>query len=246
MREQTPRLGLTAWIINTSEEEWDAELERAQAAGAELIELRLAYPPGNGALRGRQLRRIKHHLRTDLIVHAPATWESLITLHTGLREASLKELQETLQVAAELGAEGLILTGGPLHFPVEREPLKDSLQAALEELLPQAQEQGIKLILRNRADGYPAEAAELEAALIPGVEAGLDLGELPAANWITALEGLLARLAVLRLPARHATEAELLAYLRGTGFAGDITLYDAPGKPLDEALSALRTALRKT
>jgi|GEM_PF-3497764 len=249
-RQGRPSIGLTAYIFGLDEALWDEGFRLAREAEAEHLELWLAYPLGNGALRERQLRRLRHHLKgLGLLVHLPTAWESLITPHKELRELSLEEARSTMAVAAKLGARWVILTGGRAFYPRELcgVDFEATFRMSVEELLPYAEELGLSLAVENLARGYPASGRELKGLAEMGLGLSLDLaqlqegGEEPLAVLDLVLERLINLRIQLDLPRERRTA--VFDYLRGGGFTGYLTLAVSPGKPPGDMWERLREEL---
>lgn len=221
-----PSLGVSIFIVGEDERLWDEEARQARATGAEHLVLYLEYPPGNGRLRERQIRRLRNAIRwAKLLVQAPTSWPSLITPHEELLRLSLQELKETLFVAANLGAALVILHGGSNPFPYHRQ-LHDAgarFSEGVRELLPLAREIGLALAVENLARGYPATAEELEEALALGLKLSLALDQASEGG-----QDLLALLERFSARAVHVAvgpqEEALVAPLRESGFTGFLTL----------------------
>lgn len=239
-----PSFGLTAYIFGLDETIWDEGFRLAKEAEAEHLELWLAYPLGNGALRERQIRRLGYHLKGfELLVHLPTAWESLITPHERLRELSLEEARSTMAIAAKLGARWVILTGGRTFYPRElcEVDFEGAFKMSIGELLPYAQELGLSLAVENLAQGYPTSGEELRKLAELGLGLSLDLAQLQESGEVGGddplftglLDLVLERLINLRiqldLPKERRTA--VFDYLRGGGFAGYLTLAVPPGGP---------------
>jgi len=168
-----PNLGTTIFLAGRDEKLWDEEAHRAREAGAEHLEILLEYPPGNGELRERQVRRLRNLVKgIKVVVHAPVSWISLITPHERLWQLSLQEVQDTMAVAAKLGAGLFTIGGGLLPFPRFRrgQDAYERFKEAVDRLLPRARELGLVLAVENLPSGYPATGEELEEALALGLK----------------------------------------------------------------------------
>lgn len=247
-----PSLGAKIYIVSQDESSWDEEARSAREAGAEHIIIYLEYPPGNGRLRERQLRRLRNLLKgKKLLLETPSSWPLLITPHEGLFRLSLEELKETLKLAPALGAELCILHGGAAPFQVGAEAA-ERLREGLRELAPLARELGLTLAVENLARGYPAKAGELEEALAlaPGLKLSLDLaqartggaGEEP----VELLQRFAGRVIQVALGPREKFEL-FLPHLEGVGF---LTLdcppaLGGPSGPESERWGLLREGLAR-
>lgn len=234
--------------MGRDEELWDEEVHHARAAGVESLELCLEYPPGNGRLRERQIRRLRNLVKgVKVLVHAPVSWPSLITPHEGLHQLSLREIEDTLAIAAKLDAELFTVHGGSIPFPRFHRGLDadQRFKEGISELLPLARQLDQSLAIGNLALGYPSAAEELEEAL----DTGLKLSFSPD----QASEGGRAPLDLLRefhervaqVTLGPHTELEpLVDELRKTGFAGFLTLDFPLGSgrwsQVEEGLTRLR------
>lgn len=227
-----PSLGTTIFLAGRDEELWDAEALRARDLGVEHLEILLEYPPGNGELRERQVRRLRNLVKgVKVLVHAPISWLSLITPHERLWQLSLKEVQDTMAVATKLGAELITISGGPLPFPHLRRGRDacERFREAVEQLLPQARELGLVLAVENLAAGYPSTAEELEGALALGVKWSLNFEQAQEVG----LEplGLLRRFhrQAVRVALSPRTELEpLVDFMKEESFTGLLTLRSSP------------------
>lgn len=218
-----PSLGAKIFIVSQDESSWDEEAHSAREAGAEHIAIYLEYPPGNGRLRERQLRRLRNLLKgRRLLLEAPSSWPSLITPHEGLFRLSLEELKETLKVGPPLGAELCILHGGATTLRVGPEAA-ERLREGLHQLASLARELGLTLTVENLARGYPARAGELEEALalIPGLKLSLDLAQARAGGEepVELLQRFVGTGRVARVTLEPEEEiGPLLPYLEGVAF----------------------------
>lgn len=229
-----PSLGTTIFLTARDEELWDEEAHRARDLGAEHLEIFLEYPPGNGELRERQIRRLRNLIKgAKTLVHAPVSWLSLITPHEGLWQLSLKEVRDTLAVAAKLGAELVTMHGGLLPFPqfCRGQDAGERFKEAVERLLPHARELGLALAVENLAAGYPSTPEELEEALALALgvkwsfnaEQAQEVGQDPLA----LLKGFYRRAARVALGPQ--TELEpLVSFMKEAGFGGFLTLRFPP------------------
>lgn len=221
-----PSLGVSIFIVGEDEKLWDEEARQARAIGAEHLALYLEYPPGNGRLRERQIRRLKNATKgAELLVQAPSSWPSLITPHEELLRLSRQELKETLGVAAKLGAALVILHGESNPFPLLRD-LQDAdarFSEGVRELLPLARQLGLALAIENPARGYPATPEELERALALGLKLSLALDQARAGGpaQLALWERFAARSARVVLGPQQEPE---VAPLREAGFTGFLTL----------------------
>jgi hypothetical protein len=229
---ERPSLGVSIFIAGEDEKLWDEEARRARATGAEHLALYLEYPPGNGSLRERQIRRLRNSTKgAKLLVQAPASWPSLITPNEQLFRLSLQELKETLFVAAKLGAELFILHGGPNPFKALRQ-LHDAgarFAEGARELLSLAREIGLALAVENLDRGYPSTVEELEGALALGLKLSLAIDQASESGQVPLdlLKRFSGRSARVALGPREEPEP-LAAHLRGSGFRGFLTLSFPP------------------
>jgi len=243
-----PSLGVTIFLAGRDEELWDEEARRAREAGAEHFEVFLEYPPGNGELRERQIRRLRNLIKgVKTLVHAPVSWSSLITPHEGLWQLSLKEVRDTLAVAAKLGAELFTIHGGPLPFPRFRRggDAQERFKEAVERLLPRARELALILAVENLSTGYPVTAEELEEALALGLSGSFSVDQAREGGQdpLELLKRLYEQVAQIALGPRAELEP-LVGYLKEAGFAGFLTLSFPPDPQRWARVRALLVELR--
>ncbi|MCR4404525.1 MAG: sugar phosphate isomerase/epimerase [Candidatus Acetothermia bacterium] len=243
---ERPSFGTSIFIAGEEEQLWDEEVHQARAAGAEHLAVHLEYPPGNGRLRERQIRRLRNAAKgTKLLVEAPSSWPSLVTPHEGLLRLSLQELTDSLSVAAKLGAALFILRGGPNPFPHLRE-LGDGVARFAEgvrELLARSRQFGLPLAVENLARGFPSTAEELEGALALGLKLSLALDELGGSG--EEVNALLKRFSARAVRvALGPLTSPLAAEVRDCRFAGFLTLEFPPNPArwgeVQESLRSLR------
>jgi sugar phosphate isomerase/epimerase len=245
-----PNLGITIFLVGRDEELWDEEAHRAREAGAEHLEVFLEYPPGNGELRERQVRRLRNLVKgVKVLVHAPVSWTSLITPHERLWQLSLQEVKETLLVAGKLNSQLVTIHGGPLPFPSFRhgQDACERFKGAVDELLSLARELSLPLAVENLAAGYPSAPEELEEAMAAGlrwsfnVDQAREGGQDPL-DWLKRFYGRMVRVTL----GPQAEPESLVNYLREESFEGFLTLSFPPDRGrwarVRESLVALREA----
>lgn len=243
-------LGTTIFIVGRDEELWDEQVHRARAAGAQHLKIFLEYPPGNGELRQRQIRRLQNlvkGLRT--LVHVPVSWPSLITPHERLYRLSLQEIKDTLTVAVKLSAELVTFLGGPIPFSQFRhgQDASQRFKQGVGELLPLAHELGQPLAIENLAAGYPSSPEELEEALAAGLKLSLNVDQVSKGGRdpLDLLKEFRERVAEVVIGSPADWEL-LVGYLKGASFAGFLTLNVPPGperwSQVQELLIKLRGA----
>jgi sugar phosphate isomerase/epimerase len=243
-----PIIGATIFIVGRDEEIWEEEAQRARAAGAESLELCLEYPPGNGKLRERQIRRLRNLVKgVKVLVHAPSSWPSLITPHEQLYDLSLQEIEDTLTIAAKLGAELFTLHGGAIPFPRFHRGLDadQRFKEGVSQILPLTRELHQSLAVGNLVSGYPSTPKELEAALTTGLKLSFspdqasESGQAP----LDLLREFHERVVQVTL-GPHTELEPLVDQLRKAGFAGYLTLDSPPDSgrwsQLEEGLTGLR------
>lgn len=240
---------MTVFIVGEDEGLWDEEVHAARAAGAEHLMLHLEYPPGNGELRERQIRRLRNAIKgIKPILRAPRSWPSLVTPNEELRRLSLQELEATLTVGAKLGADLLIFHGGPDHLLLRgSSDMEERFREGVQELLLLARRLGLELAVENLARGYPSREEELEGALALGLRLSLDLEEARMAGQEPRelVDHFAERLAGVAVSSEVEKEP-LIAHLKEGGFAGLLTV-DLPLDPdrwpiIKGALAGLRAA----
>lgn len=160
------------------------ELEEIAAMGFDYLELTMDPPQAHYSVIRRQrnsiLRALNSH-RMGLICHLP-TFVSTADLTDSIREASLSEMFKSLEVAAELGAQKVVLHPG--HIGGLGIYIKETAMAlvneSLEVIIGRAQTLGLRACLENMFPKCRAfvEPAEFEDILcrFPDLMLTLDTG----------------------------------------------------------------------
>lgn len=175
-----PGLNLWSWV------------ELAQELGLGGVELRadpgIAHPD---ELSSQDLRRLRALAQNGLwlSLHMPIHGVNLTWPVRAVAAASLGELVRTVDLAAEIGADVVVIHPGRLPaeyvpFPEWHERSLDLLRFALGVLLPRAARGGVKLALENLGNGRDrglVQTAEEHLAILrefPELGACFDLGHL--------------------------------------------------------------------
>ncbi|MCX7844528.1 MAG: sugar phosphate isomerase/epimerase [Candidatus Bipolaricaulota bacterium] len=184
------RLGLATFHV-PGRDLW-AWVELAQELGLGGVELRadpgIAHPDELSPADRRRLRALgENGLRLSL--HMPIHGVNLTWPVRAVAAASLRELVRSLDLAAEIGAEVMVIHPGRLPaeyvpFPEWHARSWDLLRFALGVLLPRAARLGVRLALENLGNGRDrglVQTAEEHAAVLaefPELWACFDLGHL--------------------------------------------------------------------
>ncbi|MBC7222171.1 sugar phosphate isomerase/epimerase [Candidatus Bipolaricaulota bacterium] len=167
-------------------------VELAQELALGGIELRadpgIAHPDDLSSSDRKKLREVgQSGLRLSL--HMPIHGVNLVWPVRAVAAASLGELLRTVELAAEIGADVVVIHPGRLPeeylpFPAWLERSRDLLRFSLSVLLPQAEKLGVKLALENLGNGRDrglVQNAQEHLAILsefPGLWACFDLGHL--------------------------------------------------------------------
>lgn len=180
--------------------------ELAQDLGLGALEIRadlgIAHPDELSSQDRLRLRALTKE-RMKISVHMPIHGVNLTWPVRSVAAASLREVLHTVELAAELGAEVVVLHPGTLpeeyvSFPKWIERSRDLLRFSLSLLLPHAGRAGVRLALENkhraRDLGLVSSAGEHRQILeeFPDLGACLDVGHLhtfghPVQDYIEAL-----------------------------------------------------------
>lgn len=236
-----PEMDLWSWV------------ELAQELGLGGVELRadpgIAHPDELSSSERQKLRDLRAN-GLKLSLHMPIHGVNLTWPVRSVAAASLGEVFSALELAAELGADVMVIHPGRvpeeyLSFPSWLERSRDLLRFALSLLLPRAEKLGVKIALENLGNGRDrgvVQTAEEHLALLsefPELWACFDLGHLHTlggspTDYIRALSSRLLHVhlhdncgdwdAHLPLGEGTAPWRETLAALAETGFSGRIIL----------------------
>jgi sugar phosphate isomerase/epimerase len=116
----------------------EAAIERCARLGFATLEVPTTppflWPAHFGPFERRQLRRRMRDAGVRLFSLNPTFLDlNLISLNPAIREASLAEAKETVRLAADLGAELVVLAPGRRH-PLIPSPLDDAEEVAVEQI----------------------------------------------------------------------------------------------------------------
>ncbi len=228
-------------------------MELAQELGLGGVELRadpgIAHPDELSPFDRQRLRKLSSD-GLKLSLHMPIHGVSLTWPVRSVAAASLGEVIRSLELAAEIGADVVIIHPGRLPeeylpFPKWLERSRDLLRFALGLLLPRAEKLQVKIALENLGNGRDrglVQTAEEHLAILsefPGLWACFDLGHLHTlggspGEYIRALSSRLIHVhlhdnlgdwdAHLPLGEGNAPWRETLATLEENRFSGRIIL----------------------
>ncbi len=176
--------------------QFSVEVDKIRESGILLLGIMVDYPNGP-AFSGKWLPTLKRCLKVadmDVVVHAPFSGMNLMSLSPAIREASVREIKSSIDIANELGAKIINIHAGKItRFTEQNELAKKALKEPLSELIDYASVSGIRLSVENVllkkgfSDNYPAviqdcedilsRFGELEFCLDVGhfVESGIDV-----------------------------------------------------------------------
>ena len=151
----------------------ESALQAIATAGYRLVEISTisphVYTRAAGVLERWALRRLLSSLGLQC-VSINAAEQNLISPHPALREAALKEYKATIEFAADLDVNIVVVAPGRLNplIPMPQNDAVALLRRQLERLLPRAKRSGIRLALETFPFGFMRTGEEVKA-LIDGL-----------------------------------------------------------------------------
>jgi sugar phosphate isomerase/epimerase len=148
----------------------EGALRGIAAAGYTLVEISTisphVYTPATGVLERWALRRILQSLKLRC-VSINAAEQNLISPHPALREVALKEYEATIEFAADLEVDIVVVGPGRLNalIPMPENDAIALLKRQLERLLPRAMQLGVRLALETFPFGFMRTGAEVKAVV---------------------------------------------------------------------------------
>ncbi|MPZ89478.1 MAG: deoxyribonuclease IV [Nitriliruptorales bacterium] len=131
-------------------------LGQAAARGAEVVQVFLSPPQSWKAPKPREDAAQLREADLPIYVHAPYIM-NVATTDNRVRHPSRQTLQRTLDAAAAIGSEGVIVHGG--HLPVDDDPVKglQNWRTTMERM-----ETEVPILIENTAGGDNAMARHLD------------------------------------------------------------------------------------
>ncbi len=148
----------------------EGALRAIAAAGYELVEISTTPPhihtPATGVLERWALRRVLRSLNLRC-VSVNAAEQNLISPNPALREVAFKEYEATIELAADLEVNVVVVGPGRLNalIPMPQEDAIALLKRQLERLLPIAKRLGVRLALETSPFGFMRTGAEVKAVV---------------------------------------------------------------------------------
>ncbi len=148
----------------------EGALRAIAAAGYELVEISTTpphvYTPATGMLERRALRRLLQSLSLRC-VSVNAAELNLISPNPALREVAFKEYEATIELAADLEVNIVVVSPGRLNplIPAPQEDAIALLKRQLERLLPIAKRLGVRLALETSPFGFMQTGGEVKAVV---------------------------------------------------------------------------------
>jgi sugar phosphate isomerase/epimerase len=148
----------------------EGALRSIAAAGYRLVEISTisphVYTPGTALLERWALRRLLQSVGLRC-VSVNAAEQNLISPHPGLRAVALQEYESTIEFAADLEVDIVVVGPGRLNALIPM-PEKDAialLKRQLERLLPRGKELGVRLALETFPFGFMRTGVEVKAVV---------------------------------------------------------------------------------
>ena len=148
----------------------ESTLRTIAATGYQLVEISTIsphlYTPATGILERWALRRLLQSLKLRC-VSINAAEQNLISPHPALREVALTEYEATIEFAADLEVDILVVAPGRLNalIPMPEKDAIDLLKRQLEHLLSRAKRLGVRLALETFPFGFMRTGAEVKAVV---------------------------------------------------------------------------------
>jgi len=150
------------------------ELEKCSKAGISLVGVMIDYPngPANAADWLPALKRSLKSMNMKTVVHAPFTGFNLMALSPDHREASVKGIKASIDIARELDSNIVTIHAGETNKFSERGNLaKKALKDSMQSLIDYASLSGVRLSVENLpvkqgfSKSYPSTIEEAEEIL---------------------------------------------------------------------------------
>ena len=148
----------------------EGALRSIAAAGYALVEMSTTPPhiftPGTEVLERWALRRLLDSLNLRCVA-VNAAEQNLISPNPALREVAIKEYEATIELAADLEVDLVIVGPGRLNplIPMPQEDAVSLLHRQLERLLPTATRLDVRLALETFPFGFMRTGAEVGAVV---------------------------------------------------------------------------------
>ena len=148
----------------------EGALRAIAAAGYTLVEISTTPPhiftPGTEVLERWALRRLLQSLNLRCAA-VNAAEQNLISPNPALREAAVKEYEATIELAADLEVDLVVVGPGRLNplIPMPQEDAVALLNRQLERLLPVARKLGARLALETFPFGFMRTGAEVRTVV---------------------------------------------------------------------------------
>ncbi len=146
----------------------EGALRSIASAGYKLVEISTisphVYTPATGILERWALRRLLESLNLRC-VSVNAAEQNLISPHPALREAALKEYEATIEFAADIEVDIVVVGPGRLNalIPMPENDAIALLKRQLGRLLPRARQLGVRLAVETFPFGFMRTGAEVKA-----------------------------------------------------------------------------------
>ncbi len=175
---------------------FDQFLSMCNDLGMNYIEIQTEHPYTPSEMDRKRINEVRGLADTynfDIILHGPLFDVNLSSLKEGIRRASVKFMQECVELASRLNANLLVVHAGSFPGDLSSDLMhkaRDQLHSSLSELTKVAVNSGVIIGVENKQKSedrelilYPDEHLEVvEAFRDQGVRAVLDIGHAHTAN----------------------------------------------------------------
>ena len=175
---------------------FDQFLSMCNDLGMNYVEIQTEHPYTPSEMDPKRIKEVRELADThglDIILHGPLFDTNLSSLKEGIRRASVRFMQECVELASSLDADLLVVHAGsfPGDLPSSlMSEARDQLHSSLSELSKVAVNSGVIIGLENKQKSedrelilYPDEHLEVVKAFRDqGVRAVLDIGHAHTAN----------------------------------------------------------------
>lgn len=175
---------------------FDQFLSMCNDLGMSYVEIQTEHPYTPSEMdrkRVNEVRQLADAYGLAIILHGPLFDTNLSSLKEGIRRASVKFVQECVELASRLNANSLVVHAGsyPGDLPSNlMNKARDQLHRSLSELAKVAVNSGVTIGVENKQESedrelvlYPDEHLEIVKAFSDqGVKAVLDIGHAHTAN----------------------------------------------------------------